>query len=98
MTPNYYSNLNIIGDDEDWIAIDVCVGADLTIDILFTDADGDIDARLTTEAGDYIDGAVSRSDDEQLIGTNLAAGRVHLEIYGYGDDNTYDLRITMTCP
>ena len=90
-------DLNLIGDDEDWIAVDVCESGNLTVDVLFSHAEGDIDVGLTTSTGGYIDGSLSSNDNEQVGGTNLS-GRVHIRIHGYGDDVSYDLRITMICP
>ena len=97
LTPNLYNNLNLIGDDEDWIAVDVCESGNLTVDVLFSHAEGDIDVGLSTSTGGYIDGSLSSTDNEQVGGTNLS-GRVHIRIHGYGDDVSYDLRITMICP
>ena len=98
LAPNYYGNLNLIGYDEDWIAIDVCEGANLIIEVLFSHAEGDIDLNLRTADDAYIDGSLSEDDNETVSATNLSAGLVYLRIFGYGDDVTYDLNITMTCP
>ncbi len=99
LTPNYYSNLNLIGEDEDWIAIDVCQGGDLTIDVLFSHSDADIDLRLRTADDSYLAAATGSSDDEQINVSNLDAGRVYLNIYSYGSvEVVYDLRITLACP
>ena len=100
LSPNFYGNLNLIGEDQDWIAVDVCQGGDLTIDVLFSHSDADIDLRLRTADDGYLDSANSLSDDEQVSADNLDAGRVYLQIRSYGSDVevVYDLRITLACP
>ncbi|MAD60669.1 MAG: hypothetical protein CMH49_04020 [Myxococcales bacterium] len=100
LSPGLYSSLNIIGEDQDWISIDVCQGGDLTIDVLFSHSDADIDLRLRTSDDEYIDAATSSDDNEQVSKSNLDAGLVYLQVRSYGSsvEVVYDLRITLTCP
>lgn len=63
----------------------------MRINLQFTHADGDIDMALYDASGNFIDSAVSETDNE-LIETPAPAGIYYLEIEPYsGFGNTYDL-------
>ena len=67
----------------DYYAIDLAVGDVLTVDFLFSDAEGDIDVDLYDPSGAWVDGSSSSSDDETLTYTADAAGAwvIRAELY-----------------
>jgi hypothetical protein len=97
LAPNLYSNLTITSGDRDWILFDVCEGGDIEVNLSFTHADGDIEARLYREAGFSVVSSLTSSDDEQLVYTNASAGQYAIEVFAYGTtENTYDLEFSVT--
>ena len=96
LTPNLYSNLTITAGDRDWILFDVCEGGDIEVELTFTDADGDIDARIYNPSGVSVASGLSSDDNEVLTYQGASAGRYAIEVYSYGDtENTYDLRFSV---
>ena len=62
------------------------------VDVLFSHAAGDIDARLLDTAGNVLASSTGASDSERLSLQGLPAGTYYLEVYGYsGDRNAYQL-------
>ena len=85
-----------ICDDPDVLTFTAAAGDDLTATLTFTHTDGDLDLALYSATGTpatpvaHITTADSRTDNETITATNLAAGTYYLEIYGYqGASNTY---------
>jgi len=69
--------------DEDWFKFDVAPGDTLTLEALFTHAEGDVDLALYAACdGAPIDSSTSRTDDERVTFTNStgADARVFLQI------------------
>lgn len=63
------------------------------IDILFTHASGDLDARLLNAAGEVLATSVTTSDRERLSLQGQPAGTYFLEVYGYsGAVNRYGMK------
>ncbi len=105
IAPGMYSNLFVRKDgvDNDFYAIVVPAGATINCDVLFTHANGDIDAALydscSTAAVDTSQGTI---DNEQVAAMNATAAPVtyFLEVYVWAaanlDCNTYGLNITVT--
>ncbi|MCK5802944.1 MAG: PPC domain-containing protein, partial [Lentisphaeria bacterium] len=97
--PDEYNNLFLCLDDEDWYAFPLEVGDGLKIDVLFSDAAGDIEAYLYEPDGSTADSSVSGTDNE-LVEINAAetAGLYVLKIYHFGSSSgvaqSYDLKVT----
>ena len=87
----------ITAGDEDWILLDVCEGGTVTIDLIFSHAAGDIDARLYKPDNTSAVGSLTSTDNENLVYANAEAGRYSLNVFSYGEtENTYELRFTIT--
>ena len=83
----------------DWFALDLLQGDMVTVDVLFTDADGDIDAHLYDSSGTQLDYGSSTSDNETLdFGTGGAPedGRfyVRVKMYSSSTDSVYAIKVT----
>jgi hypothetical protein len=66
--------------------------ADNYVDVLFSHAGGDVDARILNSAGVAVTGSFGVSDNERLSLQGLAAGTYFVEVYGFaGALNTYSL-------
>jgi len=82
-----------IQTDDDWYRISVAQGDKVTIDCVFTNAEGDIDIEL-------IDGGLetkafsesTTSNQEHIEYITDAGPRFYIRVYGDNDDNVYDLR------
>jgi hypothetical protein len=66
------------------------------IDILFTHASGDLDARLLDSAGNQLATSEGTSNNERLSMSNRAAGTYFVEVYGHRSAvNNYDLDLRL---
>jgi hypothetical protein len=77
VTNGSFEGLQICEGDEDYFSIDA--GADFTVRIEFTHADGDLDMALY-QGSDELDRSQSVSDSEEL---SAAGGSYVLRVYGY---------------
>ena len=90
--------------DEDWFAFDVAIAEMVSVDVVFSDAEGDIDLQLFDPSGTFLTGSQSVDDDEavgplqaQVAGDYLA--RVWLwSDAGSVPGNEYDLVVTTDPP
>jgi hypothetical protein len=87
--------------DDDYYAFDLGVGDQLRAEVLFANADGDIDMQILTPAGTTGVSGSSVNDDEDATYTAAAAGRHLVRVFLYRDQgtnpgNTYTLRLTHT--
>jgi len=87
--------------EDDWYAIDLAAGDELTVELLFANAEGDIDLELVDPLGFNL-GAATSSDDDELLGpvvaTNAGEHLVHVTLYadaGSVPGNTYDMVLTI---
>jgi hypothetical protein len=83
-----YGNLQLCTNDADWYTIEVGQGSGLEVDLFFTDADGDLDARLYRLDDNlgpiFVDSANSVSDDETLYLRRADADATYLiEVVGF---------------
>ena len=90
-------DLTVCSDDEDWYAIDIAAGLELTVDLLFLDEEGDIDLKVVAPDGTTSTSG-SVSDDESVTLTAVA-GTYLVRAYLYADGgsltgNDYDLVVT----
>ncbi|MGC6417669.1 MAG: DUF4215 domain-containing protein [Bradymonadia bacterium] len=93
-----YVDLQICEDDDDWYAIDVCAGGTLSVQIIFTHADGDLDMDLESIAGLSLDSSASIFNEETVEWTNNGAVEetVNLRVFGFsGAENDYVMNIAL---
>lgn len=78
--------------DDDWYTFTINQRQRVRIDLLFTDADGDVDMRLYAANGAQPLFSSTSATDDELIDETLDAGTYHLHVFGFGDDtNRYVL-------
>ena len=68
---------------EDWYRWRADEDGVLTVDVLFSDALGDIDVELRSAADAILDSSTSGSDDEQVSTTVVAGQYYYIRVYGY---------------
>ena len=96
LTPGLYSGLTITERDSDWYATDVCAGGTLSVNLLFSDAVGDIDMRLYNAQQSSLISSTSGSDDEALSYTSTSGERLYWRVYGFsGAENSYEMSVTI---
>ncbi len=104
--PAHLSGLSICtADDVDIYAFDALAGDTLQADVLFTHADGDLDAALyapsqsnSVTVDDYgVAQALSSDDNEEIVHTAAESGIYYLLVFTEDTPNVYDLDITKTC-
>ena len=90
-----HPNLIICAGDDDWYAVDVPAGGELTARILFTDAQGDLDLKLYRDpTGSSVDSSTSVGDSEQVADATAVDRTYYIYVYGYGDaGNVYSLEL-----
>jgi uncharacterized protein (DUF2141 family) len=105
MSPRREAGLNLCMGNDDFYAISLVPGDQLTVDLAFRDAEGDIDLRLLDPSGASVASSLGTGDAERVTFTALTAGRYAIRAYLYTDDGTspgngYDLTtaITVVCP
>ncbi len=99
--PGVYEDLAVCAGADDWFTIDVCAGGSLRADILFANADGDLDAAMTNANNDRLASGLSVTDNESLAFVNDgdAAVQVYLRVYAFQGANDYDLDLVLeNCP
>ena len=101
VTAGRYEGLQICAEDEDWYLIHVCQGGTLTVNVLFSDADGDLDLTLVSEAGFELDSSSSVTDNEMVRWANAGDDTpVRLQVFGWNEaENSYRMSLTIIgCP
>ena len=79
--------------DEDWFEIFVSSGYErVLVDLIFTDAEGDIDVALYDSAGVELVSSSSTSNDEYIDFTVSGGGTYYLRVYFGNQGNLYNLR------
>ncbi len=86
--------------DEDWFSLPVTAGIDVTVDVEFTDAFGDVDIHLYDPSGTQVDTSTSTSDIESITHTALMSGDYAVKVFGYlGAENIYSVTMSKSiCP
>ena len=76
--------------DEDWYTFNLSRTQNLRVDLIFSDADGDIDGTLYDSNFTVLDDGFSVSDHEELIFDNAPSGQYYVKVYGSGGaQNSY---------
>lgn len=97
VTPGTYPELTLCSgeDTNDFYAIFLEAGDAITVELFFTDADGDIDLRLLdTDGVATLDSSLSFSDNEEVSATVQNTGFHFIRANFFGDRNLYDMVIT----
>ena len=96
--PGHYPGLILLEGDEDWFRVEICGGGQLTVRIVFIDADGDLDLGIHD-----ITGRLFATSDSSTDGAEASAhapdegGIANVRVWGYdGAGNTYDLSIDVS--
>ena len=85
--------------NEDWYQIDITPGYErLTVDLTFTDSQGDINLQVVDTSGNVWATAASTTNNETLDTVLPAAGTWYLRVYHGNQGNTYDLLWDDTAP
>ena len=86
--------------DDDFYQFTPYQSGQMTLDVLFSHADGDIDVELFNRFHFKTDESVSGTDNEQITATVTAGTTYFIHVYGYeGQTNlNYDLEITAQGP
>lgn len=87
--------------DNDVFVVSVDTGCTLFAEVLFGNADGDLDMMLTdATSGDLVgEGGQSEDDNEEMTYTATASGDVYISIFPYMSmGNQYVLNVNMACP
>ncbi|MBU0552206.1 hypothetical protein KKB55_13485 [Myxococcota bacterium] len=89
-----YPGLKLCGDDVDWYIVELCAEGTLNVNVAFTHANGDLDARLYAPDGRNVASGTSVNDDEVLSFTTMQDTALLLSIYGFqGAWNDYTLSL-----
>jgi hypothetical protein len=91
-----HTGLAVCTADEDWYSIDLGPNEELTAQIIFTHANGDLELAAFYD-GAEVDSSTSTSDDEEVGFAPPGGGTVYLQVWGFDNDtNAYDLTLTVT--
>ena len=99
---DFYPGLTACDADDDWYAIDLIAGDELTLDVLFSHAEGNIDLELFDATGSsLLDGSNSTSNDENITYTAPADETVTLRLDLVADTgsvpgNSYSMQVDIT--
>ena len=89
----------VCSGNEDFFSIDASAGTHIDVDVLFSNASGDLDVTLFNPDGSVNVSAESADDNEAFDVVATQAGVYALRVYGYaGASNTYQLTTTSTPP
>lgn len=96
LTAGAHSSLSICPSDEDFYSFVAPPNASLSIDVAFSDAEGDIDLELLDATGTQVALSDSDTDDESIRHTVTSSGTYVVRVLLWGDDgsvpgNVYDL-------
>lgn len=100
VTAGVYAGRSICPLDDDYFAVEVGAGQTLTADVLFAQAQGDIDLWVEDPLGRVLDAGVSTSSNEQVVYTSATAQTLALRVMLISDQgatagNTYELSISV---
>jgi len=97
LQPGSYNNLSACPFDPDWYEVEVPAGFRLTVQAVFSHAQGDIDLVLQNDEGTLVDSSFSQSDNE-LVGPEAVSVDTtffaEVRLVGFGGDppgNTYGI-------
>ena len=97
ITPGTYHNLQICSNDEDWFAVDLKAGDIISVTVLFSQAQGDLELMLYgPDCSLPLRYSQSTTDNEQVTYAAIADGTYNIRIYGYREaQNSYDMVVSI---
>lgn len=96
------SGLRICPDDDDYYSVPLNTGNEITVDLYFSHAEGNIDIELLNHLGTVVDLAESSGDNETLSYSVEDDGNHYIRVYFYAGDsglvpgNDYDMDIDVS--
>lgn len=101
--PNFRVQARSCRDNDDWFVVWLEAGEELTVNVTFRHAEGDIDVQLRGPSDDVIDVSNGISDGEEVGTTATVSGVYAVLVYLYppsadDDGNAYSLRARITAP
>jgi len=81
LDPNFYHDLWIIGDDEDWFQFSRYEGEEIDIDILFYQWEGDLQLELYDPSGIQRAESYSNNNNEKILFTATVDGDWRIRVY-----------------
>jgi hypothetical protein len=96
-----YTDLVVCNLDWDWYEFDLVTGETVTFDVLFSHAEGDVDAELQDTLGNVLDTSASSTDDEVVSYTATGDDKVYLVVeltqdLGSTPGNTYEVDVSVS--
>jgi hypothetical protein len=91
--PGTYPNLKICSGDDDWFSVNLAAGETVTITILFSNGQGDLDMALyDSDCATSRGAGATITDNERVVYTTPDGGIHSFKVYGFGgQSNSYDL-------
>jgi len=83
-----FTGIHACETDSDWFEIEVGGNEETTVEVFFSDAEGDIDAFLYDAAGGLLGSSISTTDDEELFHSSTASGSIFVEVVLTFDDGS----------
>jgi len=96
--PNWYSNLKMIGYDEDWYRTYLDYGSTIDFSIYFNNFDGNLELELYDPSNSYRSGSYDSDNDEHIYFTADMSGDWRIRVYRVSGsvDEYYDLDIWLS--
>ena len=96
-----HASLRICPSEDDFYAIDLDAGDEITVDVVFSNDGGDIDARLYGPDSTQLASGATTDDNEQLIAVADTAGTYIIQVMLYSESdsvlgNDYSLSISVS--
>lgn len=90
----------VCAGNSDWFSLPAIAGDELNVEVLFNNADGDIDVDLLAPDGTSLAVGTSTTDNESVTATAPVTGDYAIRVYGFQSaENTYDLQASASlCP
>ena len=100
--PGEFPDLMACPNDADFFSVDLNTDDEVTIDLAFTHADGNVDLRLYNPDGVAVAASASIDDGEHIVYTALLSGTFLIEVFYFHpsaeDGNAYTLSIAVNVP
>ncbi len=101
LAPGSQANLSLCPSDQDYYALNLVAGDQLTFSLSFTNAEGDIDLTLANPSGTQVGSSAGTGNSESISFTAAVTGTHHARVHLYGDSgtvpgNTYSLNYAVT--
>ena len=89
----------VCGREQDWFTFEAGLGCLVTVDTLFSEVDGDIDAVLRDSEYETLDDGTTIHDNEHMAGYVRHAGAHYVMTSLWeGVGNTYEMTVNVECP